>query len=571
MRFLAKEIKIKHFRKIDNLTINLGDKITVFSGINGVGKSNIMSLIAMAFGKKGARIAGGNFFPHFDEYFIITEEEYNQQSENKYEAYLKISTKNGIIQKRLGLKNDIDEGRGIRTLPRSTNFFTPNETIKYVEEETKENFNIGDSGRIPIPTIFISLSRLFPMGETKLKEKSINVNNEIIKEGIIKKYIEWYNRVLPLSIDINKYKVSNIKKVVNANGRIHVELKGSDARTESVGEDNLGTIITALVDFFYLKQKQQNDYTGGILCIDEVDASLHPSAQIRLFELLEELSDELKLQILLTTHSITILEKIIKKENRDFDNYRLAYILDPKTPRIKDNIKSIDDIKADMYDENVYYKPIIKVYCEDENTKFIFEQLIKILSKDKDFNLPEYKIFPMSLGHNQLENLRNFDKYFESVIMLVDGDAKRKNRGNVLNKYINNDIEGLNTRELKGNILSLPSFLAPESYYYFILTEILDDKVFWQQLSRLDLRNDYTSFRLEGLLKEVELDADNNIENDKLKKCFSGNNLKRIKQFIDETQLLTYYYNKNPDELINFKENAKRVFYIVENKVKANL
>ncbi len=571
MRFLAKEIKIKHFRKIDNLTINLGDKITVFSGINGVGKSNIMSLIAMAFGKKATRIAGGNFFPHFDEYFIITEEEFNQQSENKYEAYLKISTKNGIIQKRLGLKNDIDEGRGIRTLPRATNFFTPNKTVKYVEKETKKNFNIGDSGRIPIPTIFISLSRLFPMGETKLKEKSINVNNEIIKEGIIKKYIEWYNRVLPLSIDINKYKVSNIKKVVNANGRIHVELKESDARTESVGEDNLGTIITALVDFFYLKEKQNNDYTGGILCIDEIDASLHPSAQIRLLELLDELSDELQLQILITTHSISILERIIKKQNRDIDNYKLVYILDPKTPRIKDNIKSIDDIKADMYDEDTYYNPIVKVYCEDENTKFIFEQLIKILSKEEGFNLPEYKIFSMSLGHNQLENLRDFDKYFESVIMLVDGDAKRKNKGNVLNKYLNNDIKGLNSRELKENIISLPSFLAPESYYYFILTEILNDKLFWQQLSRLNLRNDYTSYKLEGLLKEVDLDVDKNINNDKLKDYFSGKNLERIKQFIDETQLLTYYYNKNPEELLTFKENAKKVFYVVEKKVKANL
>lgn len=571
MRFLAKEIKIKHFRKIDDLTINLGDKITVFSGINGVGKSNIMSLIAMAFGKKATRIAGGNFFPHFDEYFIITEEEFNQQSENKYEAYLKISTKNGIIQKRLGLKNDIDEGRGIRTLPRATNFFTPNKTVKYVEKETKKNFNIGDSGRIPIPTIFISLSRLFPMGETKLKEKSINVNNEIIKEGIIKKYIEWYNRVLPLSIDINKYKVSNIKKVVNANGRIHVELKESDARTESVGEDNLGTIITALVDFFYLKEKQNNDYTGGILCIDEIDASLHPSAQIRLLELLDELSDELQLQILITTHSISILERIIKKQNRDIDDYKLVYILDPKTPRIKDNIKSIDDIKADMYDEDTYYNPIVKVYCEDENTKFIFEQLIKILSKEEDFNLPEYEIFSMSLGHNQLENLRDFDKYFESVIMLVDGDAKRKNKGNVLNKYLNNDIKGLNSRELKENIISLPSFLAPESYYYFILTEILNDKLFWQQLSRLNLRNDYTSYKLEGLLKEVDLDVDKNINNDKLKDYFSGKNLERIKQFIDETQLLTYYYNKNPEELLTFKENAKKVFYVVEKKVKANL
>ena len=87
MRFLANELQIKHFRKINNIDVELGDEITVFSGINGVGKSNIMSLIAMAFGKHGNRITGGNFFPHFDEYFIITEDEFNKQEKNKYEAY----------------------------------------------------------------------------------------------------------------------------------------------------------------------------------------------------------------------------------------------------------------------------------------------------------------------------------------------------------------------------------------------------------------------------------------------------------------------------------------------------
>lgn len=570
MRFLANELQIKHFRKINNIDVELGDKVTVFSGINGVGKSNIMSLIAMAFGKPGNRIAGGNFFPHFDEYFIITEDEFNKQEKNKYEAYLKISAKDGIVQKRLGLKNDAKRRRGIRVLPRSTNYFTKNKTSKEVIKEAEDRYGIGDSGRVPIPTIFISLSRLFPMGETELDEKLISSNNEIIKDGVVDKYVEWYNRVLPLSIDINKYKASNIKKVVNANGRLYVELTSSDARTESVGEDNLGTIISALVDFFYLKEKQQEDYIGGIICIDEVDASLHPSAQIRLFELLEELSEELNLQVFMTTHSMTMLEKIIKKQNKDSKNFKLVYILDPRFPRIKKNIESIEDIKPDMYDEGIYYNPIVKVYCEDENTKFIFEQLIKALSKEKDFNLPEYEIFSMSLGHNQLENLRDFDKYFESVLMLVDGDAKRKNKGNVLNKYLNNDIKGLNSRELKENILSLPSFLAPESYYYFILSEILYDKVFWQQLSRLNLRNDYTSYRLEELLKEVHLDADKNIINDKLKDYFSGKNLEKIKQFIDETQLLTYYYDKNPEELLTFKENAKKVFYVVEKKIKAN-
>jgi len=571
MRFLANELQIKHFRKINELKFSLGNKITVFSGINGVGKSNIMSLIAMVFGKSGTRIAGGNFFPHFDEYFIITEDEYNKQTSNKYEAYLKISTDNGIVQKRLGLKNDINRGRGIRVLPRSTNYFTKDKTSTEVIKETKDSFNIGDSGRVPVPTIFISLSRLFPMGETELDERLINNNNEIIKDGAINKYIEWYNRVLPLSIDINKYKTSNIKKVVNANGRIHVELADSDARTESVGEDNLGTIISALVDFFYLREKQPSEYTGGIICIDEVDSSLHPSAQIRLFELLEELSEELNLQIFMTTHSMTMLEKIIKKQNRDSENFKLVYILDPRIPRIKDNIKSIEDIKADMYDENSYFNPIIKVYCEDVETEFIFNQLIKILNQEENFVLPEYKIFPMALGHTQLENLREFDKYFESVVILVDGDAKRVKDANFLNKYLNGDIKGLNSRNLKENVLSLPSFLAPESYYYYILTRILDDRSFWQQLQRLDLRKDYTSHNLKIILDKVKLDDENNIKNDELKKVLSGDDLNKIKEFIDDTQLLTYYYEKNPDELLNFKEYVKRVFDIVENKVKANL
>ena len=345
----------------------------------------------------------------------------------------------------------------------------------------------------------------------------------------------------------------------------------SDARTESVGEDNLGTIISALVDFFYLREKQPSEYTGGIICIDEVDSSLHPSAQIRLFELLEELSEELNLQIFMTTHSMTMLEKIIKKQNRDSENFKLVYILDPRIPRIKDNIKSIEDIKADMYDENSYFNPIIKVYCEDVETEFIFNQLIKILNQEENFVLPEYKIFPMALGHTQLENLREFDKYFESVVILVDGDAKRVKDANFLNKYLNGDIKGLNSRNLKENVLSLPSFLAPESYYYYILTRILDDRSFWQQLQRLDLRKDYTSHNLKIILDKVKLDDENNIKNDELKKVLSGDDLNKIKEFIDDTQLLTYYYEKNPDELLNFKEYVKRVFDIVENKVKANL
>ena len=268
MRFIAKELYIANFRKLKDLSIKLGKNITVFSGINGVGKSNIISLIAMSFGASGTRIVGGRLFPHFDEYFIITEDEFNKQKSDKYLAYLKISANEDCIQKRLGLKNDIDRGRGVRVLPRATNHFTPDLTQTEVINETKCKYNIGDSKRVPIPTIFISLSRLFPMGEATLDEQTVREDNEIIRKGIIDRYIEWYNEVLPNSIDVQNCITSKIKKNVNSNGRIHVELVDSNARTQSMGEDNLGTIISALVDFYYLKEKQGDEYNGGILCID---------------------------------------------------------------------------------------------------------------------------------------------------------------------------------------------------------------------------------------------------------------------------------------------------------------
>lgn len=576
MRYFAEEMQIECFRKLQNINIKLGKSITVFSGINGVGKSNIMSLIAMAFGTSGSRIAEGKFFPHFDEYFVITKEEFeaqNHSDESKYRAHLKIRTEdNNIIQKRLGLKDDSDDGRGIRVLPRATNYFTKNKTVSEVINETKEKYGVGDSGRIPIPIIFISLSRLFPMGETELDEKIISDSNNIVKHGIIEKYVEWYNAVLPNSIDPQICKSSRIKKIVNKNGRIHVELINSDARTQSVGEDNLGTIISALVDFYYLKISNEQSYQGGIICIDEIDASLHPSAQIRLLNLLDELSEELKLQVFLTTHSMTLLEEIINKSNRNSNKYQLVYILDPKFPRIRENLKSIDEIKFDMYEEDNYYQPEIKVYCEDEETEFIFTQLIRALSKQEDFRLPQHKVFPMSLGHNQLENLRDFDRYFENVVMLVDGDAKRDGRENLLNKYLSDDIVDLPARELKENILSLPTQLAPESFYYYILSDIKEDRNFWQKIEKLKLEKNYTAHRLEIILNKVKFDENNNISNDNIKKIFKEDNeLDKIKSFIDDAQVLTYFYEKNPDELKEFRGELLRIFNIVDKKIKASM
>lgn len=58
-----------------------------------------------------------------------------------------------------------------------------------------------------------------------------------------------------------------------------------------------------------------------MLLIDEVDATLHPAAQNRLFQLFIKESREIGLQVVLTTHSLSLLQKVTEKtEYNDFDD-----------------------------------------------------------------------------------------------------------------------------------------------------------------------------------------------------------------------------------------------------------
>ncbi len=61
-----------------------------------------------------------------------------------------------------------------------------------------------------------------------------------------------------------------------------------DYLTNSSGQDNLGQILLALLSFRKLKEEQGDSWNGGILLIDEIDATLHPAAQSKLITLLTQ-------------------------------------------------------------------------------------------------------------------------------------------------------------------------------------------------------------------------------------------------------------------------------------------
>ena len=75
-----------------------------------------------------------------------------------------------------------------------------------------------------------------------------------------------------------------------------------------MGQDNLGKIILALFSFKRLHDKYPQQYKGGILAIDEMDATMYPVSQVELLKILRKYASKLNLQILFTTHSMSLLK-----------------------------------------------------------------------------------------------------------------------------------------------------------------------------------------------------------------------------------------------------------------------
>ncbi|MDT2674107.1 AAA family ATPase [Enterococcus dongliensis] len=344
---------------------------------------------------------------------------------------------------------------------------------------------------------------------------------------------------------------------------MYLQLNAS-AETQSVGQDNIGYIVNSLVDFYSLSLSE--DYEGGVLCIDEVDASLHPSAQVNLFNLLNRLSNELNLQIFLTSHSLTILKEIISLKEKNADQYQLVYFKGVSTPSIM-KFNSYRLLKADLFQELTFKKPETKVYCEDKMTKDVFELLVNAAELlDLNFKLPPYKIIPIFLGADQLTKLPKSDTHFSNVAIILDGDANSKKKIKI-EEYMKDStiVKSLTPRELSKNFVSLPEYLSPEGYLYSIIYELVendrDHYKFWRTLDE----DPETALYSSDKIKERLIIKDSELCLDALKAESSD-----LLTFSSESNMLSYYYSTKQEDLLRWIKRTQAVFEHVSNRLMAS-
>ena len=433
-------IRLENFRTIKNKTMDLGNIITVVSGKNGTMKSTLLGLIAHPFSSPNdAHDAFGNPLKtrHSDVFYLSPEKD-NEQ----YIYYLRISTVENVTFE-----------EPIRVYKRKN----PNGTYRHRVTVGKDNKE--GKGNFSLNTSFVNLNRLIPM---------INTNAQIIDkkmEKSLEKFVsEGYMKILQKEAFLNPVQVSDkaIKQTFGPG-----ETADYDYKSISSGEDNIGNILNKMHAFLQYKTENK-DALQGIFCIDEMEASLHPVAQINLFNFIYDWAKNNHIQVVINTHSLYLIQYVIELQGRLKDkedvvlnmistafvsgkNYNII-----KNPGYDEAYKELT--LRDVEDIHDIYK--INIICEDDVAEYYLK---RIISKKDVLNRLE---FIHSLNEGVEGNgctglksiIKNGQKLLEDSIIVFDPEvnvldiAKHKSKFLVLPSEYEMPIE----KEIVKFIYDLP-------------------------------------------------------------------------------------------------------------------
>lgn len=350
-------LNITNFRLFNKQNVKLGKHITVLSGRNGTMKTSIMGLICHIFKSEHKR------------------DIFNKPFHTKLSDVFKLSLQKDNTRYNYDIQLKVD------------NEYYIQEPIKLFPNKRAERFRIVPSGNekgdgfFELPNRYLNLKRLYPLVEIEDLKKSNNVEYTEEEKDFI---AEFYESVL-LKDSFGQFNTYTANFGTKGKNTIGPSNSFYDIDSISSGEDNLGTIANTLVSFnrLFETKKNVNELTG-ILSIDEFEASLHPIAQFNLLKFLYSWSKEKQVKILLTTHSLSLLQNIYKKfENQlahediiinflatdYFPENQIAILKNPKFSlaiqelTLSPEEKSDNDLK-------------VKILCEDDVAEHAIKRII---------------------------------------------------------------------------------------------------------------------------------------------------------------------------------------------------
>lgn len=445
---IIEKVHILKFRKFIDLEIKCGKKLTVIAGQNGTQKTTLLGLLAHPFSmsKKNpddeniASTAEDEQVKDFSEAKTIQ----GHTFQSKFASKFKFDNAKERAKDHEYSLYMYDKSIG------SNGIFTLESIMRDKKSQKlrlwKKGARKAGDGYMHYPVIYLSLKRVSPIGEEqKISNNTVNLTNE--EQNFLKSNYDEILSLPPEEYETNELKSSNKSTLVSHPSTY-------SALTVSAGQDNIGSILTAVLSFKRLKEEFPSEYKGGLLFIDEIESTLYPASQENLVRKLFKYAKDFQLQIFCTTHSPSIINIAMKDEYKKdcAFNYLKSFGLS----------KIIVDEKATP--EQIYahlsLTPIIppsspekiRVYTEDEEARLFLRALLPT----KYIRLLD--IVKVNIGANELVGLKNRKiKEFTNNLIVLDGDQTTRAR----------------------NIINLPGQYGPDKLLHEFLKNLPTDNPFW--------------------------------------------------------------------------------------------
>lgn len=432
-----KKIKINRFRGLKGVTIEFGDRITLICGKNGTSKSTILGIIAQIFSFSTDYTENPVNKNNLKKYKTLLDKPY----ESKFSEHFRFSENYDIPG---SMDVDIELYDGIEKKNR--------DSLKLKLYDSKDRNKSrpvlrGNNDRnITNPIIYLSVNRLTPI---VLRDYGLSTDKYI--EENKEEALRLTNAILLQSSTEIDTTSGSIQSLAPHNSEY-------DFQSISVGEDNVGQIVRALLSFKKLKEEYKN-YAGGILLIDEVDAGLFPAAQIELFKVLTDYCKKYDIQVIMTSHSPTMIEEVFNQS--DIKNYKINYLTNTfgKIQVMPDY--SWRDIDADIHAKTKKVLediklPKINVYCEDIEAREFMKALIRKKKLTRIISISN-----TSLGSEQMISLSNekIPEFYTKSVIILDPD-----KSDIVNR---------------SNFCVLPGVLPPDQLLFDFLRRLPEDSKFW--------------------------------------------------------------------------------------------
>lgn len=456
---MVKRIEIHRYKKLADIDIDFSAGVNAISGTNGTCKTTLLHIASNAF-----QAMKSNDERLLEPSALKRINQLNSQVNTKMEKLAKGDREYNDPAPNFNGGNlfEVLYFDGTR-LP-----FRRHNSTAASRYAIKPYYKRGSGDKLPsMPVIYLSLARLLPWGEYQ-DDGSPTKSHSKADSAFYGELSKLYQTVT--GIHASSFSSQNMGSVKKRQ-EFDTDTVGVDSNTVSSGEDNVAILLTALLSLkmFYqsLTEDAQQQEACSLLLIDELDATLHPSLQYALLDIMRDFSVDYRVQIIFTTHSVTLLNRMFKKKLNVVylkNNGNVVKLMpEPDSSKIEMYLQGIT--KSDLVADK-----IIPVFSEDAETRLFIELVLDWLGGSftgfRDLKRDAHLV-DAAIGAEQLEKLFKDPMIRQSSmasICILDGD------------------HGTN---LSNNIAALPGGKSPEWVAFDYACDLAADGLnqFWDDRS----------------------------------------------------------------------------------------